>query len=149
MLGNGPAAMPAPHWLTFTMSKSFATGPSAALIVLPRALLGIAHQTVSSWFITNINDDNTSKTPTPDARVKLNTANFFATSPGRTGIFFLRWPHVGVRLRHHAWRIRLPSTATRPRHRLPDRLASMLSKVVLDPRVPPRRTRGTACPRAR
>ena len=38
------------------------------------ALLGVAHTTVSSWFITNSSDGNTNKTPTPDARVKLNSA---------------------------------------------------------------------------
>ena len=37
------------------------------------ALLGVAHTTVSSWFITNSSNGNTYKTPTPDARVKLNT----------------------------------------------------------------------------
>ena len=37
------------------------------------ALLGVARNTVSDWFITNVGADNTNKTPTPDARVKLNT----------------------------------------------------------------------------
>ena len=34
------------------------------------ALLGVARNTVSDWFITNVGADNTNKTPTPDARVK-------------------------------------------------------------------------------
>jgi transcriptional regulator with XRE-family HTH domain len=38
------------------------------------ALLGVAQQTVASWFTTNTSDGNGSKTPKPDARVKLNTA---------------------------------------------------------------------------
>ena len=38
------------------------------------ALLGVSHTTVSSWFTSNSSDGNTSKTPTPDARVKLNAA---------------------------------------------------------------------------
>jgi transcriptional regulator with XRE-family HTH domain len=38
------------------------------------ALLGVARNTVSVWFTTNVSDDNRSKTPKPDARVKLNTA---------------------------------------------------------------------------
>ena len=38
------------------------------------ALLGVARNTVSVWFSTNVNDDNTTKKPTPDARVKLNAA---------------------------------------------------------------------------
>jgi len=37
-------------------------------------LLGVAQNTVSDWFRTNIGDDNGTKPPTPDARVKLNTA---------------------------------------------------------------------------
>ena len=37
------------------------------------ALLGVTQHCVSQWF-TNITDDNGSKTPKPDARVKLNTA---------------------------------------------------------------------------
>ena len=37
-------------------------------------LLGVARNTVSVWFSNNVNDDNTTKTPAPDARVKLNTA---------------------------------------------------------------------------
>lgn len=38
------------------------------------ALLGVARNTVSVWFSTNVSDDNGTKAPTPDARVKLNTA---------------------------------------------------------------------------
>jgi len=38
------------------------------------ALLGVAQQTVASWFTTNTSDGNGSKLPKPDARVKLNTA---------------------------------------------------------------------------
>jgi site-specific DNA-methyltransferase (adenine-specific) len=37
-------------------------------------LLGVAQQTVASWFSSNTTDGNATKTPTPDARVKLNTA---------------------------------------------------------------------------
>ena len=37
-------------------------------------LLGVAQQTVASWFSSNTSDGNATKTPTPDARVKLNTA---------------------------------------------------------------------------
>ena len=37
------------------------------------ALLGVDQTTVSKWFISNMNGHNTNKTPTPDARVKLNT----------------------------------------------------------------------------
>ena len=38
------------------------------------ALLGVAQNTVSDWFTSIIGSDNTNKTPTPDARVKLNAA---------------------------------------------------------------------------
>lgn len=38
------------------------------------ALLGVSQQTVASWFSSNTTDGNATKTPTPDARVKLNTA---------------------------------------------------------------------------
>jgi len=37
-------------------------------------LLGVARQTVASWFSSNAIDGNATKRPTPDARVKLNTA---------------------------------------------------------------------------
>ena len=37
------------------------------------ALLGVTQKTVSVWFTSNIPEYNASKTPTPDARVKLNT----------------------------------------------------------------------------
>ena len=37
------------------------------------ALLGVAQKTVSVWFSSNIPEYNTTNTPTPDARVKLNT----------------------------------------------------------------------------
>ena len=37
------------------------------------ALLGVDQTTVSKWFSSNMNGHNTTKTPTPDARVKLNT----------------------------------------------------------------------------
>lgn len=35
------------------------------------ALLGVARQTVASWFTTNASDGNGCKSPTPDARVRL------------------------------------------------------------------------------
>jgi transcriptional regulator with XRE-family HTH domain len=38
------------------------------------ALLGVDRTTIAKWFTTNVNDHNGSKTPKPDARVKLNTA---------------------------------------------------------------------------
>ena len=38
------------------------------------ALLGVTQKTVSVWFTSNIPEYNASKTPTPDARVKLNSA---------------------------------------------------------------------------
>ena len=37
------------------------------------ALLGVARETVRDWFISTGGDANSNKTPTPDARVKLNT----------------------------------------------------------------------------
>ncbi len=37
------------------------------------ALLGVAQQTVASWFSSNTSDGNATKAPTPDARVKLST----------------------------------------------------------------------------
>ncbi len=37
------------------------------------ALLGVAQQTVCDWFSSNTGAGNATKTPTPDARVKLNT----------------------------------------------------------------------------
>lgn len=38
------------------------------------ALLGVAQQTVQGWFSSDTEAGNATKTPTPDARVKLNTA---------------------------------------------------------------------------
>ena len=38
------------------------------------ALLGVSQQAVAVWFTNNTSDCNASKTPTPDARVKLNAA---------------------------------------------------------------------------
>jgi len=37
-------------------------------------LLGVDRSTVTKWFSSNVNDHNSTKTPTPDARVKLNAA---------------------------------------------------------------------------
>jgi len=48
--------------------------PKAWTLKRVAALLGVAVQTVSSWFSNDSSDGNTTKVPTPDARVKLNTA---------------------------------------------------------------------------